>query len=238
MLAAHGWTLCHFMVAFHQQSNTLDVQLRPMTRSELCVEFEGASWLENRLRVVRETKVHSGGPSMVRVNGGDRLDTRSEISTPVDGLGKVSPGDHDATVQRRKLFHAQHDDSGVSIDRRESPSEVDGSRGFGSTPSSSSRSVMRRTDPGRLASVVTRVLTTPVRSQAGSRDGFAKRARTVPKLEGPGAGPALSNRSVNYSGIGAVLRDIATARPVQSDTRSLSSSAPSIGGECLLDLLY
>ena len=81
ILGGHGWTVCHFSLGFHLQSNTLDVLVRPMTNSELCVEYEGCSWLENRLHVIRGSSgPRTKGPFEIRVNGGPSLDLRSTIS--------------------------------------------------------------------------------------------------------------------------------------------------------------
>lgn len=116
------------MVGFHQESNTLDITLRPMTGSELSTDFAGCSWLESRLHVVRGTR-RTYGPCEVKVNGEQTLE-ETPIPSPEDlsrgGDGAVH-GDVPRLVapwrrgSQKRGARPSFNDSGVSLDRRVSP---------------------------------------------------------------------------------------------------------------------
>ena len=80
MLAGHGWALVHMQLAFHSESNTLDVLLRPMTGLELSLEWPGCDWIQNRLHVIRGTR-RNAGPCEVKVEGTQHL--HDPVSSPV-----------------------------------------------------------------------------------------------------------------------------------------------------------
>ena len=177
-----------------------------MTSQELNVEFEGASWLENRIHVIRGTP-RASGPFEIRVNGGADLDIRSEISDDHRNASDLAPRinvpDLVAQDGRRKFNSGNMNDSGVSLGRRASPEnhgDVD------STPVSGSRSIFRRPDPRQLVSEISHVLTTPTRPRVSGN----KSERATPKSA------RLEKERVS----------------ARLEARSYASSVPSIGGKC------
>ena len=213
-MGGHGWTVCHFALGFHPTSNTLDVTIRPMTRAELSVEYEGASWLDNRIKVIRGVQ-RVTGPFEVRINGGAELDMRTDNSDVPsshhlgDAVAKIDLGDGGPSARRkvspddipsfrRKLSPGDVPDSGVSLGRRE---EFDGGDTAPTGLDRSVRSVPRRTNPQRLASEVSAILATPTRPRKVYRSAL----------------DARSNRSASEL--------------AQLGTRAMSSSTPSLGGE-------
>ena len=170
-MGGHGWTLSKVTVGFHRQSNTLDVLLRPMSGSELAVDFAGCSWLESRLHVVRGSR-HTFGPCEVRVNGEQTLE-ETPVPTPGDKVCDGEEASHRADVPRltvpwrktsqKRLAHQSFNDSGVSLGRRTSPVDpADGPR-ISPDDNLSARSI-RRCVQG-LAAEVAGSLGTPTRSR-------------------------------------------------------------------------
>ena len=192
------------MLGFHSTSNTLDVVIRPMTRSELCVEFEGSSWLDNRVQVIRGVP-RVAGPFEIRINGGSELDLRSGATdvAPSDPPRIVVPDFGDAERSTRKLSPRKfrpgdNPDSGVSLGRRESLNAGDASF---SNPGYSVRPAAHHKNSKRLASEISAVLSTPTRPRNSYR-------------------PAVGNQSSFSDG-----------RLVTPGARSMSSSVPSIGSK-------